>query len=68
MSITFCLDCDHEISLNGRFEVGQEIRCPNCRAKFEIIRVDPPHLDWAYEGPVTSNLFSADWEKGWLVQ
>ena len=68
MSTTFCLDCDYEITLRGRFETGQEVKCPNCKSKMEIIRVEPLHLDWAYEGPVTNLLFSADWDKGWLVQ
>ena len=67
MSITFCLDCDYEINLNGRIEAGQEIKCPNCKTKMEITKVDPLRLDWVYEGPVTKSI-SADWDKGWLVQ
>ncbi len=66
MSTTFCLDCDHEISLTGQLELGQKIKCPICKTKMEIIRVDPLRLDWAYEGPVTRSI--ADWDKGWLVQ
>jgi lysine biosynthesis protein LysW len=64
MSTTFCLDCDHEINLAEHLEMGQEVKCPNCKIKMEIIQVEPLRLDWAYEGPVTNLLFSEDWDKG----
>jgi hypothetical protein len=51
MSTVFCLDCEHDIDLSSSSRVGQIIKCPNCQLKMELIKLDPPQLDWVYTGP-----------------
>ena len=54
MSLTFCLDCEHEISMGFRPTVGKRVICPNCGVKLEVISVEPIKLDWIYDGPVAN--------------
>ena len=63
MATVFCLDCDREINLGYQFNLGEKIKCPSCEAKMEIIKADPPQLDWTYEGPTTIKLnwFDDSW-------
>lgn len=51
MSAAFCLDCEHEIDLGSHLKIGQIVRCPTCQLKMEIVKLDPPQLDWVYTGP-----------------
>jgi len=54
MVTIFCLDCEHEIDLEGRLGVSRRVICPNCKEKFEIITLEPLRIDWVYEGPTTN--------------
>lgn len=45
-----CPDCDWEVYLGPRPREGQRVSCPNCRAALEVIDLDPPELDWAFDG------------------
>jgi hypothetical protein len=51
MSTVFCLDCEHDIDVSSSFKIGQIVKCPSCQLKMEIIKLDPPQLDWVYTGP-----------------
>jgi alpha-aminoadipate carrier protein LysW len=49
MSGAFCPDCDKEITFNPHPRLGQKLTCPQCDVELEVISVDPPELDWAYD-------------------
>lgn len=61
MTVTYCLDCDHEIELGFTLTMGQRVKCPNCGVVLEIISTDPIELDWVYDGPA----MNVDWGKSW---
>lgn len=62
MSTAFCLDCDCSFDLDHNFKVGQRVACPRCETKFEVVSLDPPELDWVYEGPtINLSLFDRAW-------
>ncbi|MBN1484169.1 MAG: hypothetical protein JXA37_05560 [Chloroflexia bacterium] len=46
-----CLECGYEWPLDAPLVEGQTMFCPRCRARFEVIRLDPLELDWAYYEP-----------------
>jgi alpha-aminoadipate carrier protein LysW len=50
MAMAFCPDCGQGIDL-ARAREGQLLMCPNCDAELEVISLNPPELDWAYEEP-----------------
>jgi alpha-aminoadipate carrier protein LysW len=51
MATAFCPNCDGEIRLGPQPRIGQRVTCPDCDTELEIIELDPPELDWIYEGP-----------------
>lgn len=44
-----CPDCDEAVKLGPHPQRGQRVTCPECWADLEIIRLDPPELDFAGE-------------------
>lgn len=38
------------LELNEPVE-GQRLTCPRCRARLEVVSLEPPELDWAYQEP-----------------
>jgi lysine biosynthesis protein LysW len=47
-----CPNCGHEINLEQNVKERDWIACPHCQAAdIEVVSLDPPLLDWAYEGP-----------------
>ena len=56
-----CPNCGHKINLEQKVKEGTWIACPHCRAAdIEVVSLDPPLLDWAYEGPEI-----AGWTRFW---
>jgi lysine biosynthesis protein LysW len=49
MARVYCPDCDGRIVLGAQAEVGIKLVCPHCDAELEVISVDPPEVDWAYD-------------------
>jgi alpha-aminoadipate carrier protein LysW len=49
MANAYCPECDSLVVLNPHASVGQQVTCPHCNADLEVISVDPPELDWAYD-------------------
>ena len=64
MSITYCLDCEREIKIDAQATLGQRIACRHCGVTLEIINVDPPELDWVYDGPIAGSKLFDEW---WLM-
>lgn len=62
MSTTFCLDCERKIEIGPTHKVGEKIKCRHCGVRLEIINLEPPELDWVYEGPLlNTGLYDGDW-------
>lgn len=49
MARVYCPDCDGKIVLDPQVRVGHKLICPNCDAELEVISIDPPEVDWAYD-------------------
>jgi alpha-aminoadipate carrier protein LysW len=49
MAHVYCPDCDGRIMLNSQVEIGLTPVCPHCGAELEVISIDPPEVDWAYD-------------------
>jgi lysine biosynthesis protein LysW len=47
---TLCPRCRRKIELE-QVERGEWVSCPYCWADLEVISLNPPVLDWAYDGP-----------------
>jgi lysine biosynthesis protein LysW len=50
MVVASCPDCGQIVELNEP-EEGQFLSCPNCRARLEVLNLEPLELDWAYTEP-----------------
>lgn len=61
MATAFCPDCGQGIKLN-RIREGQVLMCHNCNAKLEVLSLDPPELDWAYEEPEEYEYEEESWD------
>jgi lysine biosynthesis protein LysW len=47
-----CPECGRGIDLAPPITKGDWLACPYCHAAdIEVISLDPPMLNWAYEGP-----------------
>lgn len=49
MAFAYCPDCASRIYLGRRPWVGQPVSCDNCDADLEIVRLNPPEVDWVDE-------------------
>ena len=49
MNEAYCPDCDRLIHLPSKPSVGDPVTCPHCRAKLEVIDLNPIELDWMYD-------------------
>jgi lysine biosynthesis protein LysW len=49
MARVSCPDCDGRILLSSNVELGLKLICPHCDAELEVISIDPPGVDWAYD-------------------
>lgn len=47
MSVAFCPECEEEIDLGERAEIGQLLECPSCGVELEVIDLQPLTLDHA---------------------
>ncbi len=45
-----CPECGFLLELNEPVE-GQRLTCSRCRARLEVVSLEPPELDWAYDEP-----------------
>ena len=50
MLLASCPDCGQPVELDEP-EAGQVLSCPNCRARLEVLNLEPIELDWAYHEP-----------------
>ena len=48
MPKALCPSCWRRVNLGPRTEPGQMLSCPHCAADLEVIKVNPPVLDWAF--------------------
>jgi lysine biosynthesis protein LysW len=55
-----CPGCGQRVNLGAEPRLGQAISCRGCRQDFEVINLDPPKLDWGYDG-VEDNWVMTDW-------
>jgi lysine biosynthesis protein LysW len=46
MAFAYCPDCGARIYLGRKPWLGQPAMCDQCEADLEVIRVNPPALDW----------------------
>ena len=44
-----CLDCDTNINLDENADIGDVLICPGCKARLEIIDLNPVILDYAVD-------------------
>lgn len=49
MKKVYCLDCDRAITIHGSAKIGDVIACDYCEAEFEIVKTNPPEIDWLYD-------------------
>ena len=49
MPKALCPSCWRRVNLGPRTEPGQMLSCPHCAADLEVIKVNPPVLDWALQ-------------------
>lgn len=49
MARVYCPDCDGRIILGPDVRVGLTLVCLHCDAELEVISLDPPEVDWAYD-------------------
>jgi uncharacterized paraquat-inducible protein A len=56
MAVASCPDCEWEVYLGAQPKEGQRVTCPSCKAALEVVDLDPPELDWAFDG------FEPDWD------
>ena len=45
-----CPDCEENFELDDNAEIGSIIECPSCKARLEILDLQPVVLDYAIEG------------------
>jgi lysine biosynthesis protein LysW len=57
MAFAYCPDCGSRIYLGQRPWKGQPAMCDRCEADLEVVRLNPPELDW------TDNLLDEDWDE-----
>ena len=46
MAFAYCPDCGARIYLGRKPWRGQPAMCDHCEADLEVVRVNPPGLDW----------------------
>jgi lysine biosynthesis protein LysW len=46
MAIGYCVECGGRIYLGDKPWIGQAAYCRRCGADLEVIRVNPPELEW----------------------
>jgi lysine biosynthesis protein LysW len=56
-----CVNCGERISLSGKVELGQVVRCDECATPMEVLSLSPVEVDWAYQEPV----YVDDDEEAW---
>jgi lysine biosynthesis protein LysW len=44
--IGFCPECGSEIRLRKAPHLGQQVTCPICKSKLEVVNRNPVELDW----------------------
>lgn len=47
--VAACPDCEDNITLEGEIEWGDQVVCPHCGTKLEVINTNPVELDWVFE-------------------
>jgi lysine biosynthesis protein LysW len=57
MTTTFCPECEHSLNLGAQPYEGQQVICPECRARLEVVSLKPLELDWVYEKELFKNDF-----------
>ena len=60
-----CPSCLIKIDIGRSSRQYQRIICPDCDAQLEIVKIDPPVLDWAFgEEEFYDDLSFAIWSLG----
>ena len=60
-----CPECGRAITLVQSVQKGDWVSCPHCKAgDIEVISLDPPLLDWAYDGPEVAGC-PRPWRRMW---
>jgi len=47
--IAICPGCDTRIRFDERPRLNEIVTCPECEGSFEVVRLRPLELDWAYD-------------------
>ena len=65
MAKAACPECGRMIDLGSGVKKGDWISCPYCQAAdIEVIGLNPPLLDWAYEEPTVAAC-PPPWRRSW---
>jgi transcription initiation factor IIE alpha subunit len=48
-AVATCLDCEENIELDDDADVNDLFECPKCKAKLEILDLDPVVVDYGVE-------------------
>jgi lysine biosynthesis protein LysW len=60
-----CPECGRKINLKPDVKKGDWVACPHCKAAdIEVISLDPPLLNWAYEEPEIAG-YPQPWRRWW---
>ena len=42
-----CLECDANIALDEKVEIGEIVDCQDCGTEYEVRSIDPQQIDYA---------------------
>ena len=60
-AIVTCPDCGEKMTLKGVIGVGLAVRCPNCKAELEVVKMARVELDWACKKHGDTQEFLVRW-------
>ena len=48
-TFAMCPDCEEDVRISGKIDLGKSVVCPHCGADLEVVDLDPVELSWSYE-------------------
>ncbi len=49
MEIVNCIACEAELTIKHPINIGTQVKCPQCKAEFEVVWLDPLEIDWPFD-------------------